>query len=104
MVTLNPCNRLGTIFNQLVPIILVDVKAGNIQSIIENYLPNLEHKCYKLADECENIHCEKASCFYDKEFIRDFFMDTRTKLIKIKKEKNNTFHCQTEQQCVPFLV
>jgi len=63
MVTLNPCNRLGTIFNQLVPIILVDVKVGNIQSIIENYLPNREDKCYKLADECENIHCKRHLVF-----------------------------------------
>jgi len=56
MVTTDPCSRLKVIQTQLIPAILkvlVENTSSDIKTAIEISLPDLEEKCYKLAEKCE---------------------------------------------------
>ncbi len=93
MVTLDPCERLKTIKNQLIPSILssatLETDTLDIKAAIEETLPELEMQCYKLVDRCENKwpDCGKEIEICSREKIKDLFKDTREKLEKIWWDK-----------------
>lgn len=93
MVTLDPCDRLKTIQNQLVPAILtsatLEIDTLDIKSAIDKNLPDLEKNCYELARRCERKwpDCGKEIELCTKENIKKLFDETREKLKKIWEEK-----------------
>lgn len=93
MVTLDPCDRLKTIKNQLVPAILTSAKYEidtlDIKSAIEKNLPDLERNCYELAERCKKQwpNCGEEIELCNKEIIKQLFQHTREKLEKIWEEK-----------------
>lgn len=95
MVTLDSCDRLNTIQNQLIPAILASAKFEidtlDIKSAIEKNLPDLEKKCYALAERCEKKwpDCGQKIELCSKETIKELFIETRDKLEKIWEEKEN---------------
>lgn len=95
MVTTDPCARLKVIQSQLIPAILksaVENTSSDIKTAIELSLPDLEEKCYKLAEKCEKKYpdCGKQIELCKVENIKNIFIRTREKLDKIwigKQEK-----------------
>lgn len=94
MVTLDPCDRLNTIQNQLIPAILKSAKentTSDIKAAIEKNLPDLESNCYTLADRCEKkwSDCKKEIELCDRDKIKKLFDETREKLeiIWIEREE-----------------
>lgn len=102
MVTLDPCERLKTIQNQLVPAILtsatLEVETLDIKSAIEKNLPDLEKNCYELARRCERKwpDCGKEIELCTKENIKKLFDEMREKLENIWEEKKKQE--KTEQE------
>ncbi len=93
MVILDPCDRLKTIKNQLVPAILTSAKYEidtlDIKSAIEKNLPDLERNCYELAERCKKQWptCGEEIELCNRDAIKKLFHDTRQKLEKIWEEK-----------------
>jgi len=93
MVILDPCARLKTIKNQLVPAILTsakyDIDTLDIKSAIEKNLPDLERNCYELAERCKKQWptCGKEIELCNRDAIEKLFHDTRQELKKIWEEK-----------------
>ena len=92
MVTTDPCSRLKVIQTQLIPAILksaVENTSSDIRTAIEISLPDLEEKCYKLAEKCEREYpdCGKEIDLCKVGNIKLFFIRTREKLDKIWNER-----------------
>ncbi|MBE0522424.1 MAG: hypothetical protein IBX39_09205 [Candidatus Methanoperedenaceae archaeon] len=98
MVTLDPCKRLETIQNQLIPAILksaAENTSSDIKMAIEHNLPDLEEDCKQLMERCQQQfpECGKEIELCNKARIIELFTETREKLDKIfeeraKREKN----------------
>ena len=80
MVTLDPCNRLKTIYCQLVPSIIQDAEDNkylNTRSVIETGLEKLEERSYQLQERCSSCgNCNLCEI----ENIDSLFLDAREKL------------------------
>ncbi|MDD5473905.1 MAG: hypothetical protein PHU34_07120 [Candidatus Methanoperedens sp.] len=92
MVVYDPCERLKVIRTQLIPAILTSAKentTSDIKTAIEDNLPVLEENCYKLLENCEKKwpECNKEIELCNRDNIKKVFNDTREKLEKIWKEK-----------------
>lgn len=104
MVTTDPCDRLNTIQNQLVPGILKNAEqvtpsdTSDIRSAIEKNLPDLEKNCYELSERCKKKwpECGKEIELCNKERIRDLFQETREELEKIWEELLQQEKLETE--------
>ncbi|MCL7414646.1 MAG: hypothetical protein M8349_01110 [ANME-2 cluster archaeon] len=94
MVIIDPCQRLNTIQNQLVPGMIKNAHeiaasgATNIRSAIEQNLPELEKNCYELAARCEKKwpKCGEEVELCNEKRIQKLFQDTRDELEHIWKE------------------
>lgn len=102
MVMYDPCGRLNTIYNQLVPSILNSAKndtADNIRTAIDVFLPKLEQKSYFLAEKCITcIDCNTCD-LCNKDNIQKLFNDTQFKLDEIWAQKEK-FSDHSEQSLV----
>ena len=92
MVTIDPCKRLETIQNQLLPAILKSAAENNssdIKMAIEHNLPDLQENCYKLMERCHKKfpECGKEIEFCNKARIIEVFTETKDKLEKIFQDK-----------------
>jgi hypothetical protein len=104
MVTLDPCDRLKTIYYQLVPTILLDAKKSsnkNARLTIGSILIGLEERSYILSAKCtEKIpNCTKECELCNEENIRDLFIfawDTLENIWKAKK------HCTQAELMIPI--
>ena len=92
MVTIDPCKRLETIQNQLLPAILksaAENTSADIKMAIEHNLPDLQENCYKLMERCHKKfpECGKEIEFCNKARIIEVFTETKDKLEKIFQDK-----------------
>ena len=92
MVTIDPCKRLETIQNQLIPAILksaAENTSADIKMAIEHNLPDLQENCYKLMERCHKKfpECGKEIEFCNKARIIEVFTETKDKLEKIFQDK-----------------
>lgn len=85
MVTMDPCKRLETIQNQLLPAILksaAENTSSDIKMAIEHNLPDLQENCMELKERCEKQfpECGKEIEFCNKARIIEVFTKTKEKL------------------------
>ena len=91
MVIIDPCQRLNTIQNQLVPGMIRNANevepsgTKNIRSAIKQNLSELERNCYELAARCEKKwpECGEEIELCNKKKIKKLFQDTRDGLENI---------------------
>lgn len=66
MVIMEPCGRLKVILMQMIDDIVAGARPGNKEEfarLIEEMLPRLEKRAYKLAEECRaSGGCKKMPC------------------------------------------
>jgi hypothetical protein len=94
MVIIDPCQRLNTIQNQLVPGMIknaIEIAASgatNMRLAIEKNLPELEKNCYELAVRCEKKwpECGEEVELCNEKRIKELFQDTREELENIWKK------------------
>ncbi len=94
MVITDPCDRLKTIKDQLIPGMLNNARnvtpsdTSDIRSAIEKNLPDLEKNCYELAVRCKkkwpDCGNEIELCNIDR--IKELFQNTRNELKNIWDE------------------
>jgi len=92
MVIIDPCKRLETIQNQLIPAILksaAENTTSDIKTAIEHNLPDLQENCYELMERCEKKFpdCGKEIELCNKARIIELFTETREKLDKIFEDR-----------------
>jgi len=94
MVIIDPCQRLNTIQNQLVPGMIRNANevepsgTKDIRSAIEQNLSELEKNCYELAARCEKKwpECGEEIELCNEKRIKKLFQDTREELENIWKK------------------
>jgi hypothetical protein len=101
MVIMEPCGRLKVILMQMIDDIVAGARPGNKEEfarLMEEMLPGLEKRAYKLAEECrasggcEKMPCDICDANETQKFFRKAYTDLESRRIRYEEIKKGDPH------------